>query len=154
MIKLQFFYLDPSPTDMELPYADEGVQAGYPSPAQCFMDSSIDLNRELVAHPTATFYARVSGDSMEGEGICEGDILIVDKSLRPEHGDLAVCCVDGEFTLKRLRFLNGGHGVVLMPSNPRYPPIRISSENDFCVWGVVSYTIKANRRRRPGSVLW
>ena len=112
-----------------------------------------DLNRELVEHPASTFYARVAGDSMEGEGISEGDLLVVDRSLEAEHGDLAVCCLDGEFTLKRLRFLPGG-GLVPMPSNPRYRPIPVASDADFKVWGVVVFTIKANRRRRRGAHLW
>lgn len=138
---------------LALPFADGGVRAGFPSPAQDYLSESIDLNRELVEHPASTFYARVAGDSMEGEGISEGDLLVVDRSLDAEHGDLAVCCLDGEFTLKRLRFLPGG-GLVLMPSNPRYRPIPVASDTDFKVWGVVVFTIKANRRRRRGAHLW
>lgn len=138
---------------VELPYADDGVRAGFPSPAQDYMSQTIDLNRELIEHPAATFYARVVGDSMEDEGITEGDILVIDKALDAEHGDLAVCCVDGEFTLKRLRFLTSG-GVMLMPSNPRYNPITITRDTDFRVWGVVAYTIKSNRRRRLGTERW
>lgn len=138
---------------LALPFADGGVRAGFPSPAQDYLSESIDLNRELVEHPASTFYARVAGDSMEGEGISEGDLLVVDRSLEAEHGDLAVCCLDGEFTLKRLRFLPGG-GLVLMPSNPRYRPIPVGPDADFKVWGVVVFTIKANRRRRRGAHLW
>lgn len=138
---------------LALPFADGGVRAGFPSPAQDYLSESIDLNRELVEHPASTFYARVAGDSMEGEGISEGDLLVVDRSLEAEHGDLAVCCLDGEFTLKRLRFLPGG-GLVLMPSNPRYSPIPVAPDADFKVWGVVVFTIKANRRRRRGAHLW
>lgn len=138
---------------LALPFADGGVRAGFPSPAQDYLSESIDLNRELVEHPASTFYARVAGDSMEGEGISEGDLLVVDRSLEAEHGDLAVCCLDGEFTLKRLRFLPGG-GLVLMPSNPRYRPIPVAADDDFKVWGVVVFTIKANRRRRRGAHLW
>ena len=78
---------------------------------------------------------------------------MVDRSLEAEHGDLAVCCLDGEFTLKRLRFLPGG-GIMLMPSNPRYRPIPVAPDADFKVWGVVVFTIKANRRRRRGAHLW
>lgn len=136
-----------------LPYADCGVRAGFPSPAQDYISQSIDLNEELVSHPASTFYARVNGDSMMEEGICEGDILVVDRSLEPEHGDLAVCCVDGEFTLKRLRILEGGR-IMLMPSNRRYRPIEILPGMEFTVWGVVTYTIKSNRRRSRGSELW
>lgn len=134
---------------LALPYADGGIQAGFPSPAQDYMQESIDLNRDLIRHPACTFFGRVSGDSMSGEGIADGDLLVIDKSLEPEEGDLAVCCVDGDFTLKRLHFCNDGT-LALMPSNPAYSPIIITPDNDFTVWGIVTYTIKPNRRpRRP-----
>lgn len=90
---------------------------------------------------------------MEEEGICDGDILIIDRSLEAEHGDLVVCCLDGEFTLKRLR-MAGPERIFLMPSNRKYKPIEISPSADFMVWGVVVYTIKANRRRPVGSIQW
>lgn len=138
---------------MTLMYADGGIQAGFPSPAQDYISESIDLNKELIRHPASTFYAKVTGDSMSGEGICEGDILVIDKSIEPEHGDLAVCCLDGGFTLKRLRFTADGR-LFLMPSNRHYHPIEVEPGHDFTVWGIVLYTIKANRRRRPGSERW
>lgn len=140
-------------TELPLVYADGGVMAGFPSPAQDYISESIDLNRTLISHPAATFYARVVGDSMSGEGISEGDILVVDRSVEAEHGDLAVCCLNGEFTLKRL-CLNRGDRIYLMPSNRRYRPIEVMQDDDFMVWGVVIYTIKANRRRSPGSWRW
>lgn len=140
-------------TALPLPYADGGIRAGFPSPAQDYLSESIDLNKELIRHPASTFYARVIGDSMAGEGITEGDILVIDKSVEPEHGDLAVCCLDGEFTLKRLRFMSDNR-LYLMPSNRKYRPIEITRETDFSVWGVVLYTIKSNRRRRPGTERW
>ncbi len=130
---------------MPLPYADDGIQAGFPRPAQDYISESIDLNRDLIKHPASTFYGRVVGDSMSGEGIYEGDILIIDKSIEPCNGDLAVCCLEGEFTLKRLRFARNNR-VFLMPSNPRYSPIEVTGNNDFSVWGIVLYTIKSNRR--------
>lgn len=140
-------------TNMPLLYADAGIRAGFPSPAQDYITESIDLNKELIEHPASTFYAKVVGDSMSGEGITEGDILVIDKSLEPEHGDLAVCCLDGEFTLKRLNFVDGNR-LYLMPSNRRYRPIEVTEDNDFLIWGVVIYTIKANRRRKFGRYLW
>lgn len=140
-------------TDLPLVYADGGVRAGFPSPAQDYISATIDLNKDLIEHPASTFYARVVGDSMEEEGISEGDILVVDKAVEPHHGDLAVCCLDGEFTLKRLRF-TASDRLYLMPSNRRYRPIEVTAENEFRVWGVVLYTIKSNRRRRPGTERW
>lgn len=147
-------YLTDTSTVLALDYADAGIQAGFPSPAQDYISQSIDLNRELIEHPASTFYARVAGDSMSGEGITEDDILIIDKSIEPEHGDLAVCCLNGEFTLKRLCFTRHGRGIRLMPSNRRYRPIEITEGDEFMVWGIVLYTIKANRRRRFGTEKW
>lgn len=138
---------------LRLGYADCGVAAGFPSPAQDYISLSIDLNRELVKHPASTFYARVVGDSMCEEGIEDGDMIVIDKSIEPEHGDLAVCCVDGEFTLKRLNFSFSGE-VMLMPSNHRYRPIRICEGMNFRVWGIVTHTIKSNRRRKSGTERW
>lgn len=140
-------------TTLPLQYADFGVKAGFPSPAQDYITESIDLNSTLIKHPAATFYAKVSGDSMCEEGITEGDILIVDRSIEAEHGDLAVCCINGEFTLKRL-CLNRGDKIYLMPSNRKFRPIEVTREDDFMVWGVVIYTIKANRRRHCATERW
>lgn len=128
-----------------LPYADQGIQAGFPSPAQDYISESIDLNRELIRHPAATFYGRVSGDSMIGDGIESGDILVIDRSIEPSDGDLAVCCLDGDFTLKRISLSDGV--VRLIPSNESFDPILVTAESQFEVWGVVTYTIKQHRRQ-------
>ncbi len=149
---LRIFRADTS-SALPLVFADDGVRAGFPSPAQDYIRDSIDLNRTLIKHPASTFYAKVVGDSMSGEGITEGDILIIDRSIEPEHGDLAVCCLNGEFTLKRL-CLNRGDCIYLMPSNRKFRPIEVTRDDDFIVWGVVIYTIKANRRRSFRSVRW
>ena len=145
MKNLELYSSDTS-TTLPLPYAEEGIHAGFPSPAQDYMELSIDLNKELVPHPSSTFYGRVKGDSMKDEGIEDGDILVIDKSLELMNDDLAVCFVDGEFTLKRVRI--DATIIWLVPSNKAYPEIPITSENDFIVWGIVTYTIKKNRRRR------
>lgn len=129
-----------------LPYANEGIQAGFPSPAQDYINETIDLNRELIKHPAATFFGRVSGDSMIEEGIEEGDILVIDKSLEPMDGDLAVCCVEGDFTLKRISIDN--NCIKLLASNKTFKPIEITADDSFYIWGIVTYTIKKNRRRR------
>lgn len=130
---------------MPLPFADQGIQAGFPSPAQDYISETIDLNRELIHHPAATFYGRVSGDSMIDEGIEPGDILVIDRSIEPADGELAVCCLDGEFTLKRISLRHGQ--VWLVPSNERFDPILVTPDNRFEVWGVVTYTIKQHRRQ-------
>ena len=134
---------------LPLPYADGGIQAGFPSPADNYITETIDLNKELVRHPAATFYGRVSGDSMIEEGIEPGDILVIDRSIEPDSGDLAVCCIDGEFTLKRIKLEK--NRVWLIPSNEMFDPILVTPENEFSVWGVVTHTIKAYRRKRRSS---
>lgn len=143
--KISIFLPDLS-TKINLPYADEGIQAGFPSPAQDYISEYIDLNREIVRHPAATFYGRVSGESMIEEGIEPGDLLVIDRSLEPADGDLAVCCLDGEFTLKRIHLTPGA--VWLIPSNESFDPILVTPDNRFEVWGVVTHTIKNNRRPR------
>jgi DNA polymerase V len=115
------------------------------------MNPCIDLNVELVRHPQATFYGRVVGDSMIDAGVDEGDILVIDKSLEPSDGDMAVCFLDGEFALKRISLKDPsgkksrGEGLWLMPANPKYSPIHITESDDFSVWGVVTYVIKKVR---------
>lgn len=132
--------------NVPIPYADEGIRAGFPSPAQDYMEQAIDLNKEIIKHPASTFYGRVVGNSMTGEGIEEGDILVIDKSLELEDNDLAVCFIDGEFTVKRVRL--EPDAAWLVPSNSEYPLIKVTTDNNFIVWGVVTYTIKKNRRKR------
>ena len=123
--------------------AQSEIHAGFPSPATDYMTQAIDLNRELVKHPAATFYGRVVGDSMIDDGVEEGYILVIDKALEARDGDMAVCFVDGEFTLKRLRFHDGG--LSLVPANPKYPVIEVTEGVDFMMWGVVTYIIKKVR---------
>lgn len=123
--------------------AQSGIHAGFPSPATDYMTQAIDLNRELVKHPAATFYGRVVGDSMIDAGVEEGDILVIDKSLEAREGDMAVCFVDGEFTLKHLHFHEGG--LTLRPANENYPEIEVCEGMDFVMWGVVTYVIKRVR---------
>jgi DNA polymerase V len=125
---------------LELPVL-QGISAGFPSPAMDFIDLSIDLNRHLIKHPSATFYGRVKGESMREAGIGDGDLLIIDKSLNPEHGKIAVCFIDGEFTLKRIHIDNDG--LWLMPANEMFKPIFVSAESDLRIWGVVTHVIKA-----------
>jgi len=116
------------------------IHAGFPSPAGDYLGSVIDLNRELVRHPESTFYGRVVGDSMLDAGVNEGDVLVIDKSISPGDGDMAVCFVDGEFCIKFISLR--GDSIWLMPGNPKYKPIQLKEGNEFIVWGVVTYVIK------------
>ena len=127
-------------TGQEIPLSNERVAAGFPSPADDYAASGLDLNRELIKNPASTFYARVSGLSMIDEGINDGDLLVIDKSLEPYDGCLAVCYIDGEFTLKRFE-KHKDYGM-LIPANKEFKPIKVTAENDFCIWGIVTYLIK------------
>jgi DNA polymerase V len=127
-------------TTMELPMLPFEVSAGFPSPALDFVDISIDLNKHLIDHPSATYYGRVQGESMKDAGINDGDLIIIDKSLEPSNGKIAVCYLDGEFTLKRI--LIKVDGLWLMPENEQYKPIKIEENNNLVVWGIVTYIIK------------
>lgn len=128
-------------TSLELPMIDEGISAGFPSPAQDFVDISIDLNKELIKNPSATFYGRVKGDSMKDMGIDNGDLLIIDKSLEPKNGKIAVCYIDGEFTMKKIKIEKDC--CWLIPANDKYKPIKVDEDNDFIVWGIVIHVIKS-----------
>lgn len=133
-----------SNVSLVLPVADGGIRAGFPSPAQDYLESGIDLNRELVKNPSSTFFGRVSGDSMAGAGIEDGDLIVIDKSISASEGDIAVCFVDGEFTLKRIHIENDF--VWLVPENPKYRRIKVTPDQNFMVWGVVTYSIKKIRK--------
>lgn len=124
---------------LELP-VQTGLSAGFPSPATDFEDLKIDLNRDLINHPSATFFGRVQGESMKDAGINDGDLLVIDKSLEPIDGKIAVCFVDGEFTLKRIRIEKDG--LWLMPANQAYKPIHCTENTTFQIWGIVTYVIK------------
>jgi len=128
-------------TEIKLPFVSFGISAGFPSPALDFEDLAIDLNKHLIKHPAATFYGRVKGESMIDAGIGDGDLLVIDKSLEPTDGKIAVCYIDGEFTLKRIKI--DTDCCWLMPANDKYSPIKITSENDLRIWGIVTNVIKS-----------
>jgi DNA polymerase V len=138
-IKLDL-YSTATEDEMPLPVASEGISAGFPSPANDFTDVAIDLNRHLIQHPSSTFFGRVKGQSMKDEGINEGDLLIIDKGLEPVNGKIAVCFIDGEFTVKRIK--TDVDCCWLMPANEEYKPIKVTSENEFLIWGIVTHVIK------------
>lgn len=135
-------------TDLPLPFANDGIPAGFPSPASDYLDLSIDLNQELVDNPDATFYARAKGSSMQDAGIHNGDVLVVDRSLTADNGDIIVAFLNGEFTVKRLQF--SGETCLLLPANQDFPQIRINEGDDFRAWGVVTYVIKNVRKGGRG----
>jgi DNA polymerase V len=126
-------------TKLELPLYQSLVQAGFPSPADDYLDTKLDLNKHLIEHPNSTFFVRVTGDSMIGVGIFAGDIVIVDRSPEPKHLQIVLAVVDGEFTLKTL--VKKGKNIYLRPENEAYETIRITEDTDFQIWGVVTYTI-------------
>ena len=134
------FYSVSTETHLERPFVEGGVKAGFPSPAEDFTELNIDLNLALLKNPEATFFARVNGDSMEDMDIHNGDLLVVDRSRQAADGKVAVCYLDGEFTLKRIKLEKDF--CWLMPANTKYKPIKVTSENDFVIWGIVTFVIK------------
>ena len=118
----------------------EGISAGFPSPADDFKELRISIDQEVVRNEEATFYARVSGESMQGAGLDDGDLLVIDRSMEPQHDKIAVCYIDGEFTVKRLKV--AADGVFLIPENPKYQPIKVTEENELIIWGIVTYVVK------------
>ena len=136
--KLIFFKPDLN-SEIKYPFINHGVSAGFPSPAMDFMESSIDLNKVLVENPIATFYVQVEGNSMIDAGIHDKDLLVVDRSLEPRNNKIAICLLDGEFTVKRIRLEN--NELFLMPENPNYQPIQVTEENQLIIWGIVTYVI-------------
>ena len=124
---------------LTLPLAGERVAAGFPSPADDYVEVGIDLNEQLIRHPTSTFFLRVSGESMLGAGIHHGDLLVVDRSLDPRPGRVVVAVLDGEFTLKRLVQHQGR--LRLEAANPAYPPLELHRCGDAQIWGVAIHVI-------------
>ena len=132
---------------IELPFFSARVPAGFPSPAQDYVEDRLDLNRLAVRHPSATYFIKVSGDSMIGAGIGDGDLLVVDRSLNAEHGDIVVASVAGEFTVKELQTRPV---LRLLPHNARYQPITFQSEEELQIFGVVTHTLKTHKHVRAG----
>ncbi|MGQ9846162.1 MAG: LexA family protein [Bacteroidales bacterium] len=134
------FYSTDINSHLEIPLIEK-IKAGFPSPADDFIELPLDLNKALIKNPSATFFARVSGNSMQDAQISDGDLLIIDRSLPPTEGKIAVCFVDGEFTVKKLHFENDS--CYLMPANDKYKPIKVTKDNDFIIWGIVTHVIKS-----------
>lgn len=131
-------------TRYNLPFYLNPVSAGFPSPADDYLDRNLDLNEHLVGNPTATFFVRACGDSMMGANINDNDILIVDRSLSAENGSIVIAALNGELTVKRLKTKSGK--LFLVPENDAYPSFEIHEESSFEIWGIVTYIIhKASR---------
>jgi DNA polymerase V len=123
------------------PLMSHSVRAGFPSPADDYVEKRIDLNEELIQHREATFFLRVRGHSMVGAGIDDGDELIVDRAIKPEHGRIVVAAVDGELTVKR--FYQRGGVVKLVAESPDFPDIELKDGQEMVIWGVVTKVIKS-----------
>ncbi|PSJ75537.1 peptidase S24 [Sphingobacteriales bacterium UPWRP_1] len=135
---LEFFGVERT-ENVQIPLFGNCISAGFPSPADDYVELKIDLNRYLVKNPAATFYVRVKGNSMENAGIYEGDILVVDRALQPKDNNIAICVIAGEFTVKRIA--KRKNRLYLLAENTNYLPIEITEDIDFQIWGVVSYII-------------
>lgn len=131
---------------IDCPFSSEGIKAGFPSPAQDCTSESIDLNKLLIKHKESTFYARVSGNSLCDAGINDGDLVIIDKALTANTGDYVVAYVDGEFTLKQFKLDKANKCAWLLPANKDYKPIKITEDNEFLIWGVLTTCIKNLRK--------
>lgn len=128
---------------VRIPLYVDSVSAGFPSPAQDFVEKSLDLNEFCVAHPAATFYVRAQGDSMIDAGIHSGDVLVVDRALTARHGDIVIACIHGEMTVKTLELKPN---VLLRPKNKAYKAISITEESGLEIFGVVTGVVRKYER--------
>jgi DNA polymerase V len=141
MLKKNLTFFTPDlENSLDLPFVG-GIKAGFPSPATDFEGDEISLDKVLVKNHLSTFYAKADGNSMTGAGIDNGDIMVIDRSLEATNNKIAVCLIDGEFTVKRIKIKKDG--LYLVPENDAYQPIKITENNQFVVWGIVTYVIKA-----------
>jgi DNA polymerase V len=135
---IEVFYIDKS-AKLELPLFSNAVSAGFPSPADDYIENHLDLNKYLIQHPSSTFYIKVTGDSMVEANIYCGDILIIDRSIKIQNNDVALVILNGSFTVKRLKII--GERILLVPENEKYKTVEVSKEMDFEVWGKVVWSI-------------
>lgn len=137
--KIEAIFYPERTTECECPLFMVPVTAGFPSPAEDYIEGKLDLNKHLIKHPAATFFVRVTGDSMVDAGIHPGDILIVDRAIEPADKKVVIAIIDGELTVKRIRMLKGK--VFLVPENENYKSLKIEEEMNFEIWGVVTNVI-------------
>lgn len=135
-------FLSITDSNTEIPLASSGVKAGFPSPAGDYIEESIDLNKFVIKNKSATFYARVDGSSMEPI-LRDGDLIVIDRSLSPSASDIVLCYIDGEFTVKTVQ--KTPNAIYLIPANPAYDPIEVTRDNNFIVWGVITFSIRKHR---------
>ena len=138
-LSIKAIYSSTCENPLERPLFLSGVSAGFPSPADDYLDRKLDLNEHLVKNPAATFFVRVAGDSMTGAGINDNDILVVDRSLEPSSNNIVIAAVNGELTVKRL--VKNKKSCRLIAENPDYPPLEITEEMPLEIWGVATYAI-------------
>ncbi|MCD4779667.1 MAG: translesion error-prone DNA polymerase V autoproteolytic subunit [Candidatus Omnitrophica bacterium] len=136
VVVVDIYRCDPA-TKHKLPLYLSKIRAGFPSPADDYVDKKLDLNEYVVKHPAATFFVKVKGDSMINAGILPGSILVVDRSLEAQSNKIVVAVLDGEFTVKRLK--KSRNKIVLLSENSNYDPIEITPDRDFAIWGVVTH---------------
>ncbi len=137
---LTFFTPDTTNNSDGAVFFDTGISCGVPSPTNDVSQQRISLDKELIKNKETTFFARVSGQSMIGAGLDDNDLLVIDRSIAPTNNKIAVCFLDGEFTVKRIRVEQSG--VWLQPENPDYQPIQVTQENNFIIWGIVTNVVK------------
>ena len=134
------FFIPDTENAKEFPFIADGIKAGFPSPAADFDETKISIDQLVVKNETATFYAKANGNSMIGAGIDDGDILVIDRSIEPTDNKIAVCFIDGEFTVKRIKIEEDC--VYLQAENPKYKSIKVTEDNDLIIWGIVTYVVK------------
>lgn len=122
------------------------IKAGFPSPAEAYEVEALDFNKDMIEHPDTTFYGRVRGDSMIDAGITDGDIIVIDRSVEPQNGDIVVAFFNREYTIKYYDCTHKAEGYVeLVPANRKYPVFKVTESDDFMIWGVVVFSIKNTR---------
>ena len=134
------FFIPDTENAKEFPFIADGIKAGFPSPAADFDETKISIDQLVVKNEAATFYAKASGHSMIGAGIDDGDILVIDRSIEPTDNKIAVCFIDGDFTIKRIKIEEDC--IYLQPENPKFKSIKVTEDNDLIIWGIVTYVVK------------
>ena len=134
------FFIPDTENAKEFPFIADGIKAGFPSPAADFEEMKLSLDHLLIKNREATFYAKASGNSMIGAGIDDGDILVIDRSIEPTDNKIAVCFIDGDFTIKRIKIEEDC--IYLQPENPKFKSIKVTEDNNLIIWGIVTYVVK------------